>query len=261
MIPDEISILFPTLTEEPMPTDISPNPLTMTVVYNNIPDDPRLTTDWGFGAYIEYHGQVVLFDSGMNEQILLQNMHILAVDPACIQYMVLSHIHKDHTGGLAAFLEVPSRPPVYLLSSFGESFIQQTQRMTEVIETTPGQVIAKDILTTGEVSVGIPEQGLVIRTGGGLVVVTGCAHPGIVRMIERAVELTREPVYLVMGGFHLRDASQAEIAAVLADFRRLGVQKVAPSHCTGERAINIFATEYGDDFLHSGVGSVISVEG
>lgn len=134
---------FPTLMEEPVPTDNSPDPLTITNVYNNIPDDPHLTTDWGFGATIEHHGQVMLFDAGANGQILLQNMQTLANDPACIQYVVLSHIHNDHTGGLAAFLDVSSRQPVYLLSSSGEPFIQQTQRMTEVIETTtPAQIIS-----------------------------------------------------------------------------------------------------------------------
>jgi 7,8-dihydropterin-6-yl-methyl-4-(beta-D-ribofuranosyl)aminobenzene 5'-phosphate synthase len=251
---------FPTSTEEPMPTEALSTPLTITIVYNNIPGDPRLTTDWGSGAYIEYHGRVVLFDTGTNGQILLQNMKTLALDPAGVQYVVLSHAHQDHTRGLSAVLAVSARPPVYLLAAFGDPFIEQTRRVTEVVEATPGLEITANILTTGEVPGGIPEQALVIRTGRGLVVVTGCAHPGIVRMVERAMELTGEPVYLVMGGFHLRDASQAEIKAILADFRRIGVQKVAPSHCTGERAIAMFAAEYGENFLPGGVGSVISVE-
>jgi 7,8-dihydropterin-6-yl-methyl-4-(beta-D-ribofuranosyl)aminobenzene 5'-phosphate synthase len=169
-------------------------------------------------------------------------------------------VHNDHTGGLAAFLEASTHPPVFLLSSFGPTFIEQTRRVNEVVEATPGQIIAKNILTTGEVSGGVPEQALVIRTGRGLVVMTGCAHPGIVRIVERAVELTGDPVYLVMGGFHLRDASQADIASVLADFRRLGVQRVAPSHCTGDTAIRMFAEEYGEDFIPSGAGSIIIIQ-
>jgi 7,8-dihydropterin-6-yl-methyl-4-(beta-D-ribofuranosyl)aminobenzene 5'-phosphate synthase len=122
-------------------------------------------------------------------------------------------------------------------------------------------VIAEGILTTGEVPGGLPEQALLIHSPQGLVVVTGCAHPGIVRIVERAIELTEEPVHLVMGGFHLRDSSQMEISAILAEFRRLGVRRVAPSHCSGDLAIRMFAEEYGEDFIPTGAGSVITIDG
>jgi 7,8-dihydropterin-6-yl-methyl-4-(beta-D-ribofuranosyl)aminobenzene 5'-phosphate synthase len=201
-----------------------------------------------------------LFDTGTNGQILLQNMQVLGIDPASVQVVVISHAHQDHTGGLAAFLAVSSRPPVYLLASFGNSLFEQTRQATEAIEASPGSMIAEDILTTGEISRGIPEQALVIRTRQGLVVVTGCAHPGIVRIVEQAVALTGEPVYLVMGGFHLRDSNRAEITHILEEFRRLGVRRVAPSHCTGDLAIRMFAEEYGEDFLQTGAGSVITVD-
>jgi 7,8-dihydropterin-6-yl-methyl-4-(beta-D-ribofuranosyl)aminobenzene 5'-phosphate synthase len=246
-------------TETPMPAE-SINPLTITISYNNIPFDPRLTTDWGFSALVERRDEILLFDTGGNGQILLRNMQVLEVDPARVQNVVLSHAHSDHTGGLSAFLDASSHPPVFLLASFGTSFIQSVKQRTEVIEATPGLQIAENILTTGNVGGSIPEQSLVIRTRKGLVVITGCAHPGIVRIVERAVALTGEPVYLVLGGFHLRDMSDDQIASILRDFRRLGVQKVAPSHCTGERAIAMFAAEYGDDFLRTGAGSIIHVE-
>jgi len=128
-----------------------------------------------------------------------------------------------------------------------------------VIEVTPGQVLGDSILTTGEISGNIPEQALLVRTEYGLVVITGCAHPGIVRIIESAIELTNDPVYLVLGGFHLGDKSKTEISAILANFRRLGVQKAAPCHCSGESAIAMFADEYGQAFVQAGVGMVITI--
>jgi 7,8-dihydropterin-6-yl-methyl-4-(beta-D-ribofuranosyl)aminobenzene 5'-phosphate synthase len=79
-----------------------------------------------------------------------------------------------------------------------------------------------------------------------------------VRIVERAIELTGDPVFLVMGGFHLDSMSKAEIAAILADFRRLGVQNVMPCHCTGERAIKLFAAEYGEAFIQAGAGMVLT---
>jgi 7,8-dihydropterin-6-yl-methyl-4-(beta-D-ribofuranosyl)aminobenzene 5'-phosphate synthase len=233
--------------------------LAITILYNNIPADPRLQTDWGFAALIEYRGEILLFDTGGNGQILMRNLTILEIDPARVRHVMISHAHSDHTGGLNAFLEAASKPPVFLLSAFGTSFLQSVKNRTEVVEAEPGMHVAENILTTGNVGGSIPEQSLVIRTGKGLVVITGCAHPGIVRIVEKAVALTGDPVYLVLGGFHLRDMSDAQIAAILGDFRRLGVQKAAPSHCTGDRAIAMFADEYGEDFLRTGAGSVIRV--
>jgi 7,8-dihydropterin-6-yl-methyl-4-(beta-D-ribofuranosyl)aminobenzene 5'-phosphate synthase len=233
--------------------------LRIIIVYDNNPFDPRLKTAWGFSALVEYRGKVVLFDTGGDGQILLKNMQTLEIDVGRIQSIVLSHGHEDHTGGLSALLIGGFKPPVYLLPSFSDTYKRQGEQMTQVIEVTPGQSIGDGILTTGEIAGDIPEQALVIRNGNGLVVITGCAHPGIVRIIERAIELTGDPVYLVLGGFHLGSKSEPEISNILTDFRRLGVQKVVPCHCTGERAIAMFVAEYGEDFVKAGVGTVITL--
>jgi len=91
------------------------------------------------------------------------------------------------------------------------------------------------------------------------VVITGCSHPGIVQIIERTMELTHDPVYLVLGGLRLGDRNKAEISAIVAGFRRLGVQRVAPCHCSGRLAIAMFAAEYGPAFIQVGAGAVISI--
>jgi len=235
--------------------------LRITIVYDNNPFDPRLTTSWGFSALVEYGDQILLFDTGGDRRILLENMQVLGIDPARIQSIVLSHAHGDHTGGLSALLNGGDQPSVYLLPSFADAYKNQVMQVTQVSEVTPGQVIGNGILTTGEIDGKIPEQALVIRTSDGLVVITGCAHPGIVRIIERAMELTGDPVYLVLGGFHLGNKNKTEISAILADFRRLGVQKVAPCHCSGELAIAMFAADYEQAFIQAGVGTVITLEG
>lgn len=250
----------PIPTEEPAPTEIPIEPLTITIAYDNIPHDPHLTTDLGFSAYIQYHHQAILFDTGGNGRILLENMQKLDIDPANVDRVVLSHIHDDHTGGLADFMAVSSRPPVYLLSAFPDSFIEYVRGMTEVIETEPGEEIAPGVYTTGEMPADPPEQSLAILTQKGLVIVTGCAHPGIVLIVRRAIEVTGEPVYMVMGGFHLGEANRDEIEAIIEDLRDLGVQKVAPSHCTGELATRLFAEAFGDGFISSGVGNVIVID-
>jgi len=93
----------------------------------------------------------------------------------------------------------------------------------------------------------------------GPVVITGCAHPGIVRIVRSAASGDRPA--LVMGGFHLKDATEHEIAATVEELRALGVVRVAPTHCTGDAARTRFALEFGDDHIPVGVGTVIEVGG
>ncbi len=233
--------------------------LTITIVYDNNAYDARLKLAWGFSALVKYRGHTLLFDTGGDGPTLIENMRILGIDPTQIGRVVLSHAHGDHTGGLNALLESGARPTVYLPASFSASFKDQLGRRTEVIEVTPGLLIAEGIFTTGEMGGSIREQSLVIQTDQGLVVVTGCAHPGIVEIVEQAKTLFDDPVRLVLGGFHLGSKSRAEIDAILIDFRRLGVEQVAPCHCTGDLAIAMFAAEYEEDFIRAGVGKVIVI--
>jgi 7,8-dihydropterin-6-yl-methyl-4-(beta-D-ribofuranosyl)aminobenzene 5'-phosphate synthase len=235
--------------------------LTITIVYDNNAYDPRLTTAWGFAALVEYRGQTFLFDTGGDGPTLLDNMAALGIDPTRIEGVALSHSHDDHAGGLSALLAAGARPTVYLPPSFPANFKRQAGSTTTVVEVAPGQPLGAGLFTTGEMGGRIPEQALVIRTTDrGLVVVTGCAHPGIVQMVAQAKELFGGQIHLVMGGFHLRSEGNVELEAILADFRRLGVEKVAPCHCTGDQAIAMFAAEYGGDFIQSGVGRMIVVE-
>jgi 7,8-dihydropterin-6-yl-methyl-4-(beta-D-ribofuranosyl)aminobenzene 5'-phosphate synthase len=243
--------------ETPMPPSEA---LTITILYDNNPYDEKLKSAWGFSALVEYRDAVLLFDTGGDGPTLMANMRTSGIEPTRIEHVLLSHAHTDHTGGLSALLEAGARPTVYLLPSFPAAFKRQVEQFTTVVEVSPGQSIAAGLFTTGEMGRDIPEQALVIRTESGLVIVTGCAHPGIVEIVAQARELFAEPVRLVLGGFHLGSKSEAEIASILKEFRSLGVAQVAPCHCTGARAIAMFAAEYGEDFIQAGVGSVIRLD-
>jgi 7,8-dihydropterin-6-yl-methyl-4-(beta-D-ribofuranosyl)aminobenzene 5'-phosphate synthase len=236
-------------------------PVTFTIVYDNNAYNPSLRTDWGFACLVETGEATVLFDTGAKGTILLDNMGELGFDPQVIDVVVLSHIHGDHTGGLRGLLDTGARPVVYVPASFPASFKDDVRAVTDLVEVTDPVEILPGVHTTGEVGSSIVEQALVVETGAGLVVVTGCAHPGVVEMVRRAKEAIEGEVGLVMGGFHLGGASSAQIEAIIADFRELGVQQVAPSHCTGDRARQMFAKAYGDDCTLSGVGQVFVVGG
>jgi 7,8-dihydropterin-6-yl-methyl-4-(beta-D-ribofuranosyl)aminobenzene 5'-phosphate synthase len=256
--PTKSSAVVTKTVEEALETHMSATEsLTITIVYDNNAYDGRLKTAWGFAALLAYHDQTLLFDTGGDGQTLVENMRILEIDPTQIESVLLSHAHGDHTGGLSTLLELGARPSVYLPPSFSASFKNQVGRRTEVIEVTPGLSITEGMFTTGEMGRSIPEQALIIQTDQGLVVITGCAHPGIVEIVEQAREMFDRPVRLVLGGFHLGGKSKAEIDAILTDFRRLQVEQVAPCHCTGDQAIAMFAAEYGQDFIQAGVGKTI----
>jgi 7,8-dihydropterin-6-yl-methyl-4-(beta-D-ribofuranosyl)aminobenzene 5'-phosphate synthase len=232
----------------------------ITIVYDNNSYDRRLRTAWGFAVLVKHRDQVVLFDTGGDGQVLLDNMDVLGIDPTHVEGVVLSHIHGDHTGGLSALLDIGARPTIYLPPSFPANFKRQVGEVTTVVEVTPGQAIAEGLFTTGEMGSGIREQALAIQVGRGLVVVSGCAHPGVTEMVARAKELSGEPVYLVLGGFHLGSQDDTQIEAIIARSREMGVARVAPCHCTGDRAIAMFEAEYGDDFIRAGVGREIIIE-
>jgi 7,8-dihydropterin-6-yl-methyl-4-(beta-D-ribofuranosyl)aminobenzene 5'-phosphate synthase len=269
-IPSIKAVINPTHTATPIKPALNFEPneetqlitgtLTITVIYDNYPFDPKLTTAWGYSALIKYHDHTLLFDTGGDGQILMENMHALGIDPISIDSVVLSHAHDDHTGGLTTLLNTGITPVVYLLPSFPANLKRQIGELTQVSEVSPAQSLAEGIWTTGEVRGLIPEQALVIQTAQGLAVITGCAHPGIVAILEIIRETWDEPIYLVMGGFHLADKNDAQLGRILEDFRRLEVEKVAPSHCTGESAIFRFTDEYKQNFISIGAGSEIRCE-
>ena len=234
-------------------------PNKITVIYDNNTHDPNLDDAWGFSALIQDRGRHLLFDTGGDGSILLGNMQKLGIDPKTIEAIVLSHNHSDHTGGLLALLELGIQPVVYILPSFPSEFKHKISELTTVVNVSLGQSLTESIFTSGEIDASIPEQALAVKTGKGIVIMTGCAHPGIVNIVERIKSLLNNSVYLVMGGFHLGMKSESNINVILAEFRRLGVKKAAPCHCSGNKARAMFAAEYGKDYLNIGVGSIIEI--
>jgi 7,8-dihydropterin-6-yl-methyl-4-(beta-D-ribofuranosyl)aminobenzene 5'-phosphate synthase len=238
--------------------------MTLSIVYNNVAYDSNLTCSWGMAAVVTGLSKTVLFDTGGNGDVLIANMKKIGLDPKRVDLVVLSHNHGDHTGGLWKFLELNSDVTVYMPASFPSSFERKversgarTVRVHDPIEIIPG------VYSTGELGKAIHEQALVVESSEGLIVVTGCAHPGIDRIAEMAATLTTktgdDTVYLITGGFHLGGASERVITKTIEELRELGVIKIAPSHCTGDKAIARFRQEWGDDFLELGCGATLEM--
>ena len=201
---------------------------------------------------------ITLFDTGGDGNVLLDNMRLLGVDPAAVDRVILSHIHGDHTGGLERFLKLNSKVIVYVPESFPLSFQQNIESYGAKIKTVSQMTRLFDqAYSSGEMGNGIREQALILDTSNGLVVITGCAHPGVANMVGKARKTLKKDVYLVMGGFHLLGIPTRRIKEIIGMLREMGVKKVAPSHCTGEQATVLFQKAWADNFLEGGVGAVI----
>jgi 7,8-dihydropterin-6-yl-methyl-4-(beta-D-ribofuranosyl)aminobenzene 5'-phosphate synthase len=152
------------------------------VISDNCGYEQGLQTAWGFACLVTSGTSTVLFDTGGDGPILPKNMAILGLDPLEIDAVELSHIHADHTGGLATLLEAGARPVVCVPAAFPASFENNVRVLTKLVEVSGPMEILPGIHSSGEVGKGIIEWALAVETGHGLVVVTGCAHPGIVEM-------------------------------------------------------------------------------
>jgi 7,8-dihydropterin-6-yl-methyl-4-(beta-D-ribofuranosyl)aminobenzene 5'-phosphate synthase len=220
----------------------------------------RLGTAWGFSALITGTEKAILFDTGGDGSLLLSNMKELAIEPNDIDVVVLSHIHDDHTGGLAEFLRKNYDVTVFMPESFPKKFKETVQKYgAQAVDANQPLDICENVYSTGQLGKLIKEQSLVIRTRAGLIVITGCAHPGIVKMVAAAKDLMKDEVLLVMGGFHLEWATKGGIEKIISAFKQLGVRYVAPCHCTGEKARNLFEKHFGRNYINIGAGKIISL--
>ncbi len=227
----------------------------LTVLYDNTALQPALQPDWGFACVIELPQNNVLFDTGTEPQILLGNMEKLGFAPRDFDLVVISHDHYDHTGGLAAVLAANPEVTVVVPSRFSRDFKDRVVSTgAKLAEIDGAAEIATGLYTSGQMGNEIIEQAVVMDTADGLVVITGCAHPGVVEIVTQAKTAFAGNIALVMGGFHLMATPVADVADIIRKLQRLGVQRAAPCHCTGDGAIEMFAEHYRDDFIRIGAG-------
>jgi 7,8-dihydropterin-6-yl-methyl-4-(beta-D-ribofuranosyl)aminobenzene 5'-phosphate synthase len=227
----------------------------LTVLYDNHEHTPGLRTAWGFACLVEGLEKTILFDTGGDGRILLGNMERLRIIPTVVDAVVLSHVHADHTGGLLAFLGRNPEVTVFMPKSFPASLKRDAKRAgATCIDVSRSTEICRHAFSTGELGTSIKEQALAVETAQGLIVITGCAHPGIVSVVTKAKEVTGGNVHLVLGGFHMSGMSEAEVRSVIEDLTRLGAERVGPCHCSGEGTRRLFRSAYGDRCMSVGVG-------
>lgn len=268
----------------------------ITILYDAFGRDPSLRKDWGFAALVEAGGKRILFDTGNNSEILAHNVRAKEIDLTRLDFVVMSHRHGDHMGGLNYLLQVNPGVKIYApkenFGVFGASlpgtFYRQNPSLppdmryfdgkppatlhfgtpwpqgkftfiTKTTEVAPGFYL---IMLKGSwgVDLDVMEISLAIDTPEGIVLIVGCGHPTIEKIVETAVTTIKKPVHLLIGGLHLLPADDKQtqrIAQALHDTWK--VQWMAPGHCTGEPAFAILKKTFGDHYLYAGLGITITL--
>ncbi|RKY32652.1 MAG: MBL fold metallo-hydrolase [Candidatus Omnitrophota bacterium] len=227
------------------------------LLFDKEAQEPGLKTGWGVSFLI---GGKVLFDTGENGDWLIGNMEKLGVDFDKIEAVVISHDHWDHTGGLWKVLE-KKKMPVYGCAGFSREFKKQVKKSgCEFIECKKVTPIIDDVYATGEISGlyfgrGIAEQAVVIKSEKRISVLTGCSHPGIVKIAKYVrSKFPESDFYFIGGGFHLMQKDKREIRIIASELKKMQIVKAGPTHCSGKSAEEIFKAEFGDNFVSIRVG-------
>ncbi len=234
--------------------------LVLTILYNNYNHNSELKSEWGFACLIEGLDRTVLFDTGGDGKTLLDNMKKMGKDPEDVDIVILSHNHGDHTGGMKMFLEQNSQVKVYVPESFPEKICHMiTESGATLYKIKDHKELIDNLYTTGEMGVEIIEQSVVITTDKGNLVITGCAHPGIVDIVKKSTEIAGGNLLLVMGGFHLLRSKEDEVKKIIDTFKDMGVAYAAPTHCSGDKTLEAFKAVYRDHYIELGAGKVLNI--
>jgi 7,8-dihydropterin-6-yl-methyl-4-(beta-D-ribofuranosyl)aminobenzene 5'-phosphate synthase len=254
---------------------LSTDNIVCTILYNNVSVADSIIADHGFSCLIEAGNHSCLFDAGRTSDKLISNIRKLGVNFSLINQIVISHIHDDHMGGLFEVLEKSNKPTLYLPFSYpqmhGEPLGDQADDdfnsllehlkplVSEIIREKEPVKINDHFYTTGMIEDQTYEQALVVSTSKGLIIITGCAHPGILEVVKHTKELMNQEVYVVVGGFHLIRTDSIQIKTITKELRNL-TKYIGPCHCTCKEARDALKEVFKDDYIDIQAGMKLALD-
>jgi 7,8-dihydropterin-6-yl-methyl-4-(beta-D-ribofuranosyl)aminobenzene 5'-phosphate synthase len=282
-------------TSPPQAASSGPPKPQITVLYDAFGKASAMQKDWGYAALIESGGKRILFDTGNNGDILAQNAKAKGIDLSKLDFVVMSHRHGDHMGGLAYLLRV--NPPVKVYApkeGFGvygadlpSTFYRKDDSLLppeRYYDGAPPQVMRFGAAWPGanfqlidrntEIAPGVHlislvsdkpgtlelrELSLAINSPDGALIIVGCSHPGIDKIVETATAINPR-IHFVAGGFHLVVSNDADIERIVTSLRdKFKVAYVAPGHCTGEPTFTALKRAFSGHYLYAGLGTTFAL--
>jgi 7,8-dihydropterin-6-yl-methyl-4-(beta-D-ribofuranosyl)aminobenzene 5'-phosphate synthase len=263
----------------------------VTILYDAFGKTSAMKQDWGYAAFVEYGGKRILFDTGDDPKILAANAKANGVDLSRLDFVVLSHRHSDHMGGLDHVLHVNPNVTIYApkegfgiygsslpgtfyrrdaslpaeqryfagsppeVMKFGSAWPRAHFELVDnAREIAPG-IHLISLVSDKPGTLELREVSLAIDTPDGLVLIVGCSHPGIDKILEAAGSIDKH-VHVVVGGLHLVTADDAVVAQAVASLHDTWkVDSIAPGHCTGEPAFTALRKAFGNHYVYAGLGS------
>jgi len=209
----------------------------------------RFIKRWGVSYLL---GDDVIFDTFGRADVFWGNIRKFRIDIKQIKHVVISHDDWDHVAGLTPLLNHNCDVSVYVCKNSSQTLKEEIRRfrscLTEIDEPI---LVTESIYSSGQMTANTKrgvlfEQSLVVRTGKGISVITGCAHPGIAEIVRRASEQFKEEIYAIIGGFHMKDNNPSQNEKIIKDLWSMGVRVIMPSHCTGKDAVALIKKRYGN---------------
>lgn len=228
------------------------------IVFDNNNFDSALESYWGFSCYISLPDKNILFDTGSNGRVLLRNLEKMEIDVRDIDIVFLSHQHWDHIGGLDSITELNPNVEIVALNGFSQHLLEDLRQMVSsviVLDRFTADV-CDNVYSTGAIGE-IGEQALIIDTEEGLVIVTGCGHFDMIELVNKAIRLTGKKVVAIIGGMHMLYKRELEINNVAKALKKMHIDFVSPTHCSGALAQDIFKYTFKEGYIQSGAGKII----
>ncbi len=223
------------------------NSSSLEILFDNYSVCNECQSLWGFSGYLpEYK---LLFDTGSNGRVLLKNMEQLGVDIQAVEYLFITHSHWDHIGGLDSVIELNPNITIFAPSSLSKHLLRDLKSMVHevVICGKKPQYLFANLHTTGLLGTQMPEHSLCIEHEKSIDIITGCGHFGIENIAQKAQEYLGKRVQGVYGGFHLMYEDEQKILKTIACLKELGVEYAHATHCSGDRAIELFEQHFRKD--------------
>jgi 7,8-dihydropterin-6-yl-methyl-4-(beta-D-ribofuranosyl)aminobenzene 5'-phosphate synthase len=269
----------------------------ITILYDAFSRARGVDLDWGFSALVVFEGKRILFDTGNDAARFERNVKQLGVDLSRLDYAIISHRHGDHASGLKYLLSVNPKltiyapddeyfggvtPPRFFTRNADPSLPAEMRYFNgappstvphgtawgdaKFVLVSDARTIAPGIRLVTSVSDkpgtrDLRELSLVLDTPTGAIVVVGCSHPGIAKIVGLASQdAPAHHVRGVVGGLHMVDADQSDINATVGELLdQYKVDFMAPGHCTGERMFSMLQKRLGKGYIYAGVGETVAL--